>query len=248
MDSSSSGFKLFLKRIWFAWSGICFGTLTIILTFPVILCVSVFGEVTGGNLGYVILRFWGRLHAFLSGIWVTVEWTAPKYLDGPAIYIANHGSYLDVISLVPRMPVPFRPLGKVELTKLPVFGRMYRRVMVVVDRESLASRKASVEKLKELLTKHRISILVFPEGTMNRTPDLLTPFKDGAFRIAADTGIPIIPVGVIGARENMPRRPSFTMSPGRVRLRFGAPIQVQGRDPKALKDEAYERLKALLSV
>lgn len=246
MASNSSGSNLFFKRVWFAWSALCFGVLTVILTFPVILCVSLFGEITGGNLAYGILRFWGRLHGAFSGIWVSME---GPYDQGPrpVIFVANHGSYLDAITLIPRVPGTFRPLGKIEMAKIPIFGRMYRRTVIAVDRGSQESRRASVAKLKDLLIRHQISILIFPEGTMNRTPDPLTPFKDGAFRIAAETGIPIVPVAIIGARENMPRRPAFTMRPGHVRLRFGEPIAVQGKTPERLKAEAYEAVAKLLN-
>lgn len=91
-----------------------------------------------------------------------------------------------------------------------MFGWITRATCVVVDRSSNESRKKSLDRLKDILNMG-INILVFPEGTQNRTKELLQPFKDGAFRIAADTQKPLLPMVVIGAGKLMP--------PGTIRLR-----------------------------
>ena len=120
-----------------------------------------------------------------------------------------------------------RPLGKVEMAKIPVFGTIYKNAIVTVDRSSTAARAKSVQVLKALLRKE-ISVLVFPEGTFNTTHKPLKDFYDGAFRIAIETGTPIMPVLFLHNYDRMNYRSVFTLNPGKTRSLFLPEINVEG--------------------
>jgi len=107
------------------------------------------------------------------------------------------------------IPGEKRPLAKKELLKIPVFGWIASSAAVIVDRSSGESRKKSMDRLKNILS-NGTSILLFAEGTQNRSKEPLQPFKDGAFRIAIDAQEPILPMVVVGAGPLMP--------PGTIRI------------------------------
>ena len=118
---------------------------------------------------------------------------------------------------------------------------------VVVDRSSHESRKKSVEYAREIL-RMGISMLIFAEGTQNRTQELLQPFKDGAFRLAIDTNTPIMPIVVIGAGKLMPPG-KLDLKPGKIKVIAGEEISVEGmglKDVTALKQTSFNAMKEML--
>lgn len=162
------------------------------------------------------------------------------------IYVSNHTSFLDIPGIRLLIPGEFRPIAKKELLKIPVFGFIVRAATVVVDRSNAQSRKQSIEKLRDIL-KGGTSILVFAEGTQNRTKEILQPFKDGAFRIAIDTQLPIIPLVVIGAGPLMPPG-KMDIKPGNIKVVAGEPIRVEGLttdDVQTLKQKTFETMLAI---
>jgi 1-acyl-sn-glycerol-3-phosphate acyltransferase len=163
------------------------------------------------------------------------------------IYISNHTSFLDIPGLWMIIPGEKRPLAKKELLKIPVFGWILRSAAVIVDRSSGESRKKSLDKLRRALAEG-VSILIFAEGTQNRTKETLQPFKDGGFRIAIDTQEPILPMVVVGAGPLMPPG-TIRMKPGRIKIIVAPEIPTQGLDTKdlpALKERTFEVMKDLI--
>lgn len=112
-----------------------------------------------------------------------------------------------------------RPLGKVEMSKIPVFGFIYKNIIVTVDRSSAGNRTKSVQVLKSILRKG-ISVLVFPEGTFNLTHQPLKEFYDGAFRVAIETGTPVKPVLLLDMYKRMHYKSIFSLNPGTSRAVF----------------------------
>ena len=163
------------------------------------------------------------------------------------IYVSNHTSFLDIPGLWMIIPGEKKPLAKKELLKIPVFGWIARSAAVIVDRSSGESRKKSMDKLKKILSEGT-SILLFAEGTQNRTKEVLQPFKDGAFRIAIDTQQPILPMVVVGAGPLMPPG-TIRMKPGRVKVIVGDEIRTTGLttdDQAALKKKTFEVMTAMI--
>lgn len=129
------------------------------------------------------------------------------------IYIGNHGSYLDAPAVILSTSSIFKPLGKIELAKFPVFGWIYKKMVIMVDRRDKESRAASVIALKEELNAG-MSILLFPEGTMNTSELMLKDFYDGAFKISIETQTPIAPMLILNAKKMLPRKQPLMFSPG----------------------------------
>jgi 1-acyl-sn-glycerol-3-phosphate acyltransferase len=145
------------------------------------------------------------------------------------------------------IPGQFRPLAKKELLKIPIFGWIARSATVIVDRSSSQSRKKSMDVLKQILLDG-MSILIFVEGTQNRTKELLQPFHDGAFRIAIDTQQPMMPLVVVGAGRLMPPG-TIKLRPGKIRIYVGEEIKTAGLtidDVPALKQKAVDMMTTIL--
>lgn len=164
------------------------------------------------------------------------------------IFVSNHISYLDAAIIVKAFRQPIRPLGKVEMSKIPVFGFIYKNAIVTVDRSDAENRAKSVEILKSVIARG-ISVLVFPEGTFNMTHQPLKEFYDGAFRVAIETQTPVKPVLFLDAYERMPYESIFSLNPGRCRIVYMNEIPVEGLtmdDMPVLKERVYRLMEEKL--
>ena len=210
--------------------------------------VSFFGHVRGGNLIYKACRLWADVWFTFIFIRQKNIYEVPLNKDKSYIFVANHISYLDSAIMVKTFRQPLRALGKVEMAKVPVFGFIYRKTIVTVDRNSPERRAKSVEILKSIL-RRRISVLVFPEGTFNTTHQPLKQFYDGAFRIAIETGTAIKPVLFLDAYNRMPYESLFSINPGINRCVFLEEISTEGlsiNDVGLLRDKVYRIMEAKL--
>lgn len=200
-----------------------------------------------GSIGYFFLYLWSWTFSQLTFIRYKF-YGRENFKKGQSyIYVSNHTSFLDLPGIRMIIPGQFRPLAKKELLKIPVFGWIAQAATIIVDRSSHDSRKKSIDKLK-LFLKQGISILIFAEGTQNRTKEVLQPFHDGAFRIAVDTQQPILPMVVIGAGKLMPPS-TVNLRPGTIRIYVGQQIETQGlgtADVSALKQQTFDAMKNLI--
>jgi 1-acyl-sn-glycerol-3-phosphate acyltransferase len=198
-------------------------------------------------IGYTFLAIWSWIFSILT--FIRYEFMGRENLKkGKSyIYVSNHTSFLDIPGLTMLIPGEFRPIAKKELLKIPVFGIIVKSATVVVDRSNAQSRKRSMEKIREILS-HGISTLIFAEGTQNRTKELLQPFKDGAFRIAVDTQLPIVPLIVIGAGKLMPPG-TVDLRPGKIKIVVGKELEVAGltsNDIPNLKQRVFDEMLGII--
>lgn len=227
--------------------------LFVVLMIPVFVWSAVallFGRIPGGNLIYEGCKVWADVWFLLVGIIHRNIYEQPLDPKASYIFVANHISYLDAAIIPKTFRHPVRPLGKVEMAKVPIFGFIYKNVIVTVDRSSAANRTRSVQLLKSVLRKG-ISVLVFPEGTFNLTPEPLKSFYDGAFRIAIETGTPIRPVLLLDTYTRLHYNSIFSLTPGINRSIFLEDVDVSGytiKDIEALKQRVFtlmaEKLRA----
>jgi len=191
------------------------------------LLVLPLGRIRSGNLIFYACMVWADVWLALIFIIHRNFHLEEMKKDQSYIFVCNHISYLDS-ALVPKMfRRPTRPLGKVEMSKVPIFGFIYKNVIVTVDRSSPENRVKSVMILKSILQKG-ISVLVFPEGTFNTSHKPLKEFYDGAFRIAIETGTPIKPVLLLNSYDRMHYKSIFSLSPGISRSVFLPEVSVEG--------------------
>lgn len=225
--------------------------LFLVLMIPVFIwavIASFFGRIKGGNLIYQGCMVWGDVWfaaLFIKHINIyETEFNANKSY----IFVANHISYFDTPSLVKTFRKPVRVLGKVEMTKVPIFGFIYKRATVTVDRSSTQNRAQSVLLLKSILNKG-ISIVVFPEGTFNDTGKPLKSFYDGAFKIAIETKTSIKPVLFLDGYKRMHYSSIFSLNPGKNRAVFLEEIETNNltiNDIAALKEKVHQLMELKL--
>lgn len=138
-------------------------------------------------------RVWARIILFGMGFWWTVKRETEIEKDRPYIIIANHSSEIDIMLTLVLVKNCFVFIGKAELAKMPLFGYFYKRTNILVDRSSIASKRTVLKKAAARIDDG-IGICIFPEGGIPEPEHLLAPFKSGAFRLAIEKQIPILPI------------------------------------------------------
>ena len=233
--------------LYWLYAAILFVVIMLII-FPFVIIASFFGRIRGGNIIYKLCMLWADIWFFLVAMPVKRIYEAPHDRSRPYIFVTNHISFLDAAVIVKAYRQPIRPLGKAEMSKVPVFGFIYEKAIVTVDRSSAESRAESVRILGSVISKG-ISVLVFPEGTFNMTGKPLKDFYDGAFRVAIETQTPIKPVLFLDAYERMNYKSIFSLSPGRCRIVYMDEVQVGGltvNDITFLKEKVYRLMEEKL--
>lgn len=171
---------------------------------------------------------WARRFFAWAGCPLTVEGEAHLSQAGPAVLVANHSGYLDAIVLMAALPPGFLFVAKRELTRAPIIRTFIKKAgHLTVDRLDFAESVTTTRRIEEALQQGH-PVLIFPEGTFSRIRGI-RPFRLGAFKVAVETGRPICPVALRGAREFLwpgrwiPRR-------GVIQVVIGKPIRPEGRD------------------
>ncbi|UZD23702.1 lysophospholipid acyltransferase family protein [Algoriphagus halophytocola] len=179
-----------MDRIYTIYAGVLF-ILTFLLIFPFFLiCIWVPGW---NKYGRKINRYWARAYFTLIYMPVKIENHSQYQKGKPYIYLANHFSYLD-IAMMGFIPGDVLFVGKASIRKAPLFGYYFRNLHIAVDRGRLRSRAETMKRAGEALDAGS-SIIIFPEGGIyTQNPPEMFPFKNGAFRLAKEKQIPIIPV------------------------------------------------------
>ena len=197
---------------------------------------------------YRLCMLWGDIWFLLVFIVHKKIVESPHDKTKQYIFVTNHISYLDSAVLVKAYRQPVRPLGKVEMAKVPLFGFIYRKAIVTVDRSSTENRAESIRILKSIISKG-ISVMVFPEGTFNMTNKPLKEFYDGAFRLAIETQTPVKPVLFLDTYRRMNYKSIFSMKPGRCRIVYLTEVRVDGLkidDVQELKRKVYKIMEEKL--
>jgi 1-acyl-sn-glycerol-3-phosphate acyltransferase len=218
-------FKIVFWILWRIWFYILF-ILPIIVLSP-ILILTVLSEKTY-PLFFKIARFWAKFILFGMGFYYKIE-REQKLVKGQSyMLVANHTSMMDVMLMfIVVKDNPFVFVGKKELAKIPIFGFFFKRVCIMVDRGSSKS-KFKVFELAQNRLHQGLSICIFPEGGVPEDESIvLDTFKDGAFRLAIEHQIPIVPITFADNKKRF----SFTFlsgSTGRMRVKMHAFIETKG--------------------
>lgn len=231
-----------MQRFWFAWC--CLATVLIGLV-AWICYVFIFNFTSGEkarHYTYIVTKWWGK--SLLAAMLVRVTQEGAEKIDtkkGAYIMVSNHLSVADIPICMSVSPIRFSFLAKQEVDKIPIVGYLARNMHVYVDRKSKESRHLSFERMKQhILEGH--SIHIYPEGTRNKTEELLQEFYDGAFKLAIETQRPIAVLTICGSeRIGSPKDP-FRASPAWVHCIWDEPISTQGMTV----EEDLERLKRIV--
>jgi 1-acyl-sn-glycerol-3-phosphate acyltransferase len=191
------------------------------------------------RLIYYLGSIWSRSILWVAGARIIVEGLQHIDFNKQYVFIGNHQSHFDVLTVFSRIPMILRFLTKKELFKIPLFGWALTAVgMIKIDRANHEESVKSMNEALELMRRNKISLVVFPEGT--RSPDgKLGVFKKGGFVIAIRGKIPIIPVSISGSRFVLPKH-SLRAKPGTIKMVIGQPID-SGEYTYLTRDELMNR-------
>jgi 1-acyl-sn-glycerol-3-phosphate acyltransferase len=196
---------------------------------------------------YWLGRLGVRIGFWLARIRIVTHGSEKLSGEPHFIYMMNHNSNLDAPAVWLHVPGQVRALGKKELFRLPVLATaMKLGGFVPVDRSNRDRAVASIREATQLAADGD-SFLIAPEGTRSRTGRLLA-FKKGGFHLAMDSGVPILPITVLGAHELMPPG-SYTIRPGTIEIHFHDPIPTSGlsaNERPALMERVRAPMLALL--
>lgn len=174
---------------------------------------------------------------FFSLVLINIKVEGRKNLSRKENYIiiSNHRSSIDFMINAFAFPGVYKFLAKKELTKVPLFGLIVRKLCVLVDRTDPSSRMKSIEYLKKTI-KEGFSIFIYPEGTRNTSGKPLGIFHKGAFRIAIETQTPIAVETIVGIDKVSATAASIDLCPGKVKVIWTEPISTKGMTSKDIPE------------
>jgi len=227
--------KAILVLLWRIWMILLAGTYVIVMglfvVIPLIISEKSFKYI------YPIIRYFGKITFYGTGFRLDYEEHVKLDPNRNYVFIANHTSMMDimtVLTVLKHHPIVF--VGKAELGKIPIFGRIYKRICILVDRTSPRSRARVYPDSKHKLDQG-LSIFIFPEGGVSDdTSIVLDKFKDGAFNIAIETQTPIAVLTIEGLKEMFPFN-WFKGFPGKVKVKLIDVVETEGKNTKQHKSE-----------
>jgi 1-acyl-sn-glycerol-3-phosphate acyltransferase len=209
----------------------------IILFFPLIFA-TILSEKTY-PLFFKIARIWAKIILLGMGFNYKISGAAVFEEGKSYVLVANHTSMTDIMLMLVLVKThPFVFVGKKELAQIPIFGFIYKRVCILVDRSSSKSRFQVFERAQKRI-QQGLSICIFPEGGVPEEHIVLDEFKDGAFRIAIEHQLPIVPMVFFDNKKRFSYT-FFSGSPGKMRAKVLPLIVTQGKtlnDKNELKQQ-----------
>ncbi len=227
-----------LRRIFSTYSLALFG-LGFLLLLPFFLLLVAFKPLR--KYLHYLHWIWSAFFLGLSFVPVKIVYKAGKPKKGPYVICGNHFSILD-IAVLGLLPINYVFVGKSSLAKIPLFGYVYRKLHITVDRKSLKDRYNALEKAKKAVDEGH-SLVMFPEGgVLTENPPQMARFKEGPFRVAIEKQIPVIPVTIPYNWLILPDDDSYLLYPETCYLVVHEPIDTTGMtmdDLPALKEQVY---------
>ena len=220
--------KAILARILALWAAIMFIGSMLVVLIP-IWATRFWPEPKRTNLMIKISRSWMAFFFFSTGLRLKIVGREHFKPGQNYIVTCNHRSLMDVPITSPGIPGANKTIAKLSMSKIPLFGVIYKRGSILVNRRSEASRKESYRAMRWVL-ETGMHMCIYPEGTRNRSGKPLKDFHDGAFRLAADTGKPIMPTVIIGTDKVLPHDKTFWFWPSKMEMHFLEPVVMTGED------------------
>lgn len=211
--------------------------------------ITIVGCMLGGGkwFSYYPAKIWARLFCWLTLVRVSVHGRENISKGTSYVFVANHQGAYDIFAIYGFLNHNFKWMMKIGLEKIPLVGYACRRAgQIFVDNSSPAAvRKTMADAERQL--RQGMSVVVFPEGS--RTLDgKMHRFKKGAYQLAIEFHLPVVPITIDGAYEVFPRRGAKLPRPGHIRLTIHKPIHApaEGHDLHRLIDESYQAIHSAL--
>jgi 1-acyl-sn-glycerol-3-phosphate acyltransferase len=186
-----------------------------------------------------ISKVWMRVFFFLTGCRLKVKGTGNFELGEKYIVVCNHNSLMDIPVSTPFIPGANKTIAKAGMAKIPLFGLIYKRGSILVNRNDKKSRQNSFRKMKNVLVLG-MHMCIYPEGTRNKTSLPLKEFHDGAFRLAKETGVSIIPAVIFNTKKILSPDKLLYFHPAKMEIHFLTPVNCEGESYMSLKEKVYQ--------
>lgn len=233
MELLKNIFRLFWRPWFYGWV-----FFTVLFALPILIVVISYEKFY--KTFFKIAIAWGKTILFVMGFKPVVEELEKIAPDKSYLFIANHASLIDVMLMLSVLKNPAVFVGKKELAKIPVFGYVFKKSSIWVDRSSEKSRKEVYVRAQKKLHQG-LSIAIFPEGLVPEESITLAPFKNGAFRLAIEHQIPIVPMTFYDVKKRFSWT-FFSGWPGKLRVKIHPFIQTEGLnldDLEITKEKAF---------
>ena len=211
-----------------------------------------------GTLALILLMFlkprlvskicgasWARINSFMTPMRVNV--TGREHVDETQSYVivSNHLSHYDIFVLYGWIGIDFKWVMKASLIKIPFLGPACDKLEhIFIDRSDTQAALKSINEAKKRIV-NGTSVLFFPEGTRNGSGKML-PFKKGAFKMALDLGLPLLPVTIVGTEKILPKG-TINLLPGEVEMKIHSPISTEGIDSAEMDTLMQETRRVIQS-
>jgi 1-acyl-sn-glycerol-3-phosphate acyltransferase len=212
--------KKILTRLWRIWFYLL-AAIPVPFLFPFLAIALLFPK--GYTFVFWVARnIWAPIILGGSGFYTKIRYAKPLPKGTSYVLVANHTSYIDPFLMLRVSNNPFVFVGKKELVKIPIFGYLYKRAAIMVNRSDKKSRWEAYGRAEKKLALG-YSICIFPEVSYEDDTVFLNPFKRGAFKIAIDHQLPVVPMVFYDCKRKHPWHPNFGY-PGELRVQTYAEI------------------------
>lgn len=233
--------KNILGRIYVVYFLLLF-IITMIPVYISVLFIQNFAEPKRSIALHRIFKIW--MGVFMPSVFCPVRRKGEHYFEKGKTYVVvcNHNSYIDIPVSSPWIPGANKTLAKIEISKAPLFGTIYKMGSILVDRKNEQSRKESFAAMRQTL-QMGLHLCLYPEGTRNKSDKALQEFQDGAFVVAIREQAPIMPALIFNTGKILPHYKTFWAMPYAIPFHFLAPISTEGltlRDLPLLKEKVWQ--------
>lgn len=195
-----------------------------------------------------LTRGWARAILRASGTPVVAHGLENVRRDRAQVVVSNHVSWYDIFAIAGVIPVPFHFVAKKELEGIPLFGRAWKTAgHISIDRSNRQKAVESLRRAGEEIRARKSAVVIFAEGTRSRT-GRLQPFKKGAFALALEAGVAVVPTVVVGSFDIM-RPDDWRIHPRTIHVHFGEPVEpgeFPGESAEALMERVRRRMVEML--
>ncbi len=201
----------------------------------------------GAHFFYICRKIWSPIALLISGCAIDIKGRENIDFSKSAIIVSTHSSILDIMALLNTVPAQIPMLSKKSIFYLPILGQLaYLCGFIFIDRKKGEQAMEKLHKGVEKVIKRHQWLAIFSEGT--RTPEgFIKPLKRGAFVMAIKSGLPIVPVAIVGTGKILPSK-SFIIKPGKITVHFGKPIPTDGLSMENCHELQEKTLDQLLDL
>jgi 1-acyl-sn-glycerol-3-phosphate acyltransferase len=243
MKNKSTLISFSLRGLYTIWAGLVFVSIFLAL-YPFIFVFL--QRRSWKRVAHRLVRLWGQLFFLFSGIRIKVTHHFKPDPKQTYVFCSNHFSYVDIAVVVVIIHQFFSFVGKNAMKKIPLFGYLYASLNILVDRNDKNSRASSLSRSLRALQSGR-SIVIFPEGgiVFKQLPYMGNPLKDGAFIMAIQQQVPIVPMSFHNNHQIMDED-TLLMRPGVLHVEIHPPIETLGltmEDLPVLREKVFESIQ-----